>query len=176
MRRECGDCQLCCRLLPVKGINKPSNTRCQHQRHGKGCAVYHKPEKGFPWECGMWNCVWLQNDDAAELRRPDRAHYVLDIMPDYVTAQDPKFGEVRIPAVQIWCDPKYPDAHRDPELRAWLIRRTGFVGLVRFDGEKGLVLIPPYMMESSEWLEKAQGNVVGDHHSFAQVLEALSGA
>lgn len=177
MQRECGSCTLCCRLLPVKGINKPSNTRCQHQRHGKGCAVYHKLEKGFPWECGVWNCIWLQGGEfAADLRRPDRSHYVVDVMPDYVTAQDPKFGEVRIPAIQIWCDPKYPDAHRDSALRAWLIQRTGFVGLVRFDGEKGLVLIPPYMMDNGEWLEKAQGNVVEGHHSFGQVLEALSGA
>jgi hypothetical protein len=94
-------------------------------------------------------------------------------MPDFVTAQDPNKGEVRIPAVQIWCDPKFPDAHRDPELRAWLIRRTGFVGLVRFDGEKGLVLVPPYMMENGEWLEKSQGNVVEGNHSFGQVLQAL---
>jgi hypothetical protein len=163
--------------LPVKGINKPANTRCQHQRHGKGCAVYHKPQKGFPWECGYWNCVWLQGDDAAELRRPDRAHYVLDIMPDYVTAQDPKLGEVRIPCIQIWCDPKYPDAHRDPALRAWLIRRDGFVGLVRYSNDSGdFVLIPPYMMENGEWLEKRQGNVQEGNHSFGQILDALSGA
>jgi hypothetical protein len=174
--RTCGGCTKCCSLVPVKELNKPSNTRCKFQRTGKGCAVYHRPEKGFPWSCGAWNCVWLQSGDAGDLRRPDRSGYVIDIMPDYVTAQDAKHGEIRIPAVQIWCDPKFPNAHRDPELRAWLIRRTGFVGLVRYDGENGLVLIPPYMMENGEWLEKAQGNVVEDHHSFGQVLEALSGA
>jgi hypothetical protein len=173
MRRECGDCTLCCRLLPVKGINKPSNTRCKFQRH-TGCQVYHQPGKGFPWECGAWNCVWLQGGKfAADLRRPDHARYVVDVLPDYVTAQDRNAGEIRIPAVQIWCDPKYPDAHRDPALRAWLIERTGFVGLVRFDGEKGLVLVPPYMMENGEWLEKSQGNVVEGNHSFGQVLQAL---
>lgn len=176
MNCECGSCTLCCRLLPVKGINKPANTRCQHQQTGKGCRVYHRPEKGFPWECGLWNCIWLQGDDAMPLRRPDRSHYVIDVMPDYVTAQDSKLGEIRVPAVQIWCDPKFPDAHRDPELRAWLIRRTGFVGLVRLDSDDGIVLIPPYMMELREWLERRQGNVVEGHHSFDQVLQALGSA
>jgi hypothetical protein len=176
MKRECGDCNLCCKLLPVKEVNKPANTRCKFQRHS-GCQVYHKPEKGFPWCCGAWNCIWLQGGKfAADLRRPDHARYVIDVLPDYVTVQDPNRGEIRIPAVQIWCDPKYPDAHRDPALRAWLIQREGFVGLVRFDGEKGLVLIPPYMMDTHEWLERTQGTVQEGHHSFAQVLEALGGA
>jgi hypothetical protein len=175
MKRECGSCTLCCRLLPVKGVNKPANTRCKFQRHS-GCQVYHKPEKGFPWECQLWECAWLQGNDTGNLRRPDRSHYVLDIMPDFVTAQDPKLGEIKIPAVQIWVDPKFPDAHRDPALREWLIRRTGFVGLVRFDNENGMVLVPPYMMDTGEWLEKTHGNVQEGNHSFAQVLEVLGGA
>lgn len=177
-KRQCGDCQLCCKLLPVKEINKPATTRCQHQRHGKGCAVYHKPEKGFPWSCAAWSCVWLggADADAAKLSRPDRSHCVIDVMPDFVTAQDPNVGEVRIPAVQIWADPKYPDCHRDPELRAWLIRRTGWVGLVRFSGEDAIVLIPPYMMGTGQWLEKRSSNYREDTHSFGQILEALGGA
>jgi hypothetical protein len=174
MKRECGDCQLCCKLLPVKGINKPALTRCPHQRHHKGCAVYHKPEKGFPWECGLWNCAWLQNIDAAELRRPDRSNYVIDVMPDYLTAEGADGQNIVLPAVQIWADPKYPDCHRDPELRAWLVRRRGFVGLVRYGAYDAITLIPPYMMENGEWLEKRNGNVLEKTHSFGQVLEALS--
>lgn len=176
MNRECGDCQLCCRLLPVKNvINKPALTRCKHQRHGKGCAVYHKPEKGFPWECGAWSCVWLQGGDAAELRRPDRSHYVIDIMPDFVIKTDPDGTKTTIPVVQIWCDPKYPNAHRDPALRAWLMRRRGLCGLVRYGNDDTILIVPPHMNETGEWFEKG-GNVRGESHSFGQVLEALSGA
>lgn len=75
--------------------------------------------------------------------------------------------------MQIWADPKYPDCHRDPELRAWLARRTGWVGLVRLGGEDAIVLIPPYMMATGEWLEKTSGNYAEDTHSFGQVLSAL---
>lgn len=173
LSRTCGSCQLCCRLLPVKGINKPALTRCQHQRHGKGCAVYHKPEKGFPWECGLWSCVWLTNNETGDLRRPDHSHYCVDIMPDYVTTEAPDGVKVVIPAVQIWADPKYPDCHRDPALRAWLLKRHGFIGLVRFSGDDAIALIPPYMMDNDQWLEKGSGLREEETHSFSDVLQAL---
>jgi len=174
MNRECGSCTLCCKLLPVKGINKPALKRCQFQRH-TGCTVYHKPEKGFPWECGLWNCIWLQGDDAANLSRPDRSHYVIDVMPDYVTAQEPDLGVIKIPVVQIWVDPKHPEAHRDPELRAWLLRRQGFAGLIRYGNEEAFVLFPPYMMNTHEWVEKRSGNLQKEKtHSFREVLTALN--
>ena len=174
MRRECGTCTLCCRLLPVKGANKPANTRCQFQQTGKGCRVYHKPEKGFPWECALWSCVWLQNDDAADLRRPDRSRYVIDIMPDFVTNQSADGEKIEIPVVQIWIDPKFPDCHRDPELRAWLIRRQGFCGLVRYGNDDALLIIPPYLNDTGEWIEKGS-NMREANHSFADVLKVLEG-
>jgi hypothetical protein len=175
MRRECGGCTKCCSLLPVKGINKPANTRCQHQRHHKGCAVYHKPEKGFPWECGLWECVWLQGHDTGDLRRPDRSGYVIDIMPDYVTNEQADGQKIVIPVVQIWADDKFPNCHRDPELRAWLIRREGFCGLVRYGNDDALLLVPPYLNDTGEWIEKGS-NMREKNHTFTQVLEALSGA
>ena len=120
--RQCGDCQLCCKLLPVKTLAKGAGVRCGHQRAHKGCAVYRRP--GMPAECALWVCRWLINDDAAVLRRPDRAHYVIDVVPDFVTLQEDETGKVQhIQVVQVWVDPGFPDAHRDPALRAWLNRR-----------------------------------------------------
>src|SRR5437879_280323 len=108
--RRCGGCTLCCRLLPMKArphadtmevvramiergigapkdftgmipdFDKPAGERCSHQRTGKGCAIYTKR----PFGCRFWNCAWLANADTADLRRPDRSHYVVDIAPDYV--------------------------------------------------------------------------------------------
>ena len=76
MTRQCGDCQLCCKLLPVPPLEKKAGQRCQHQKFGKGCTVYHS-RAGMPMECSIWNCRWLVNDDADELSRPDRVHYVI---------------------------------------------------------------------------------------------------
>lgn len=174
MSRECGSCTKCCSLLPVKGLNKPALQRCVHQRSHKGCSVYHQPEKGFPWECQLWSCVWLTNEDAAELRRPDRSGYVIDILPDYVSHEDSDGVKVVIPVVQIWTDLKHRDCHRDPALRAWLIRRNGFCGLVRYGNDDALLIIPPYLNDTGEWIEKGS-NMREENHTFKQVLAALNG-
>ena len=140
MTRQCGDCQLCCKLMPVAGIGKLAGVRCQHQKFGKGCAVYHKP--GMPPECALWNCRWLVNDDADELSRPDRAHYVIDVLPDFITVNDNATGMAQnIQVAQIWVDPSYPEAHRDPALRRWMFRRAqeGIAALIRFNAHDGFV-------------------------------------
>src|SRR5437660_3422800 len=127
--RQCGDCQLCCKLLPMKGgdkpqfsetiaqlvelgimtaadaramepdFYKPAGKRCPHQRHGKGCAIYARR----PFGCRFWNCRWLVNDDTAELSRPDRSHYVIDVSPDFVTLRHDDSGEPDVVSViQVW--------------------------------------------------------------------------
>lgn len=190
MTRTCGSCQLCCKLLPMradsrpggaiaamieKGVakpedfksmihefTKPAGERCPKQKHGKGCAIYTKR----PFCCRTWNCRWLVEDDVEGLPRPDHAHYVIDIVPDYVTAVDNQTGEkTQIPVVQIWVDPKYPDAHRDPALRAYLARRgevDRMGAIIRFNSRDGLTVFPPAMMENREWAEFT-GEFEADH-------------
>lgn len=172
VRRECGACQLCCKLLPVPPLGKGANERCKHQRFGKGCAVYHT--KAMPMECGLWNCRWLINDDAAELSRPDRSHYVIDLMPDYVTARFD--GEVRnIPVVQIWCDPHHRDAWRDPALRRWLFRRAqdGIAAIIRFDARDAITVFAPPFDIDGQWHEIA-GTASQTTHSFRDIEAALA--
>ena len=154
--RQCGECQLCCRLLPVPPLDKKTGQRCEHQKFGKGCAVYHT--RAMPSACELWNCRWVVNDDTDNLSRPDRSHYVIDIMPDYITLQNNDTGETfEIQVVQIWIDPKYPDAHRDPALRAYLLRRAeeGMAALVRLDARRAITLFPPSMVSGeppADWL------------------------
>ena len=164
MNRQCGDCQLCCKLLPVPPLGKKAGQKCKHQKFGKGCAVYHKP--GMPPECGLWNCRWIVSDDTAELPRPDRSHYVIDIMPDYITAQDDQTGMKQdIQVAQIWIDPKYPDAHHDPALRRWMVRRAeeGIAALVRFSSREALVVFAPPFDVNGEWHEIVSGTVEKEH-------------
>jgi hypothetical protein len=177
MKRQCGTCTLCCRLVPVRELEKPAGARCKFQRH-TGCQVYHRPNKGFPHACGFWSCKWLLNDDAADLSRPDRAGYVLDITPDFVTITDDGVPR-NIQVVQIWCDPKRPDAHRDPALRAWLERRylqNNVLGLVRYDNKQAIALFPPASAPDGQWHEVA-GSPEGlrPEHSIDEVAAALGG-
>lgn len=118
MTRRCGECTLCCKLLPVRELGKGANERCRFQSH-KGCRVYHQPRKGFPVSCSLWNCRWLVDPETTKLRRPDRSHYVVDIMPDLVRVDNNDTGESQeISVVVVWVDRAFPDAWRDPELLA----------------------------------------------------------
>jgi len=166
--RRCGACQLCCRLLPVPPLGKRGGERCRHQRHGKGCAVYHKA--GFPAACGLWNCRWLGND-AGDVSRPDRSHLVIDIMPDFVTVHDGEGGESREEVIQVWIDPKFPDAHRDPAFRAWL-EAEDMPALIRFSAMDGFLLVPPARTKDKEWMEI--GSAMHEMpHTVAEIVGAL---
>jgi hypothetical protein len=204
IERRCGDCQLCCKLLPMKrgayppehiaetvgkmiaaGIaeprdfagmtlefDKPAGERCPHQCV-KGCAIY--PRR--PFGCRFWNCRWLVNDDTAELRRPDRCHYVIDIMPDFVTAVDNGTGQRRtVQVVQVWIDPKHPHVHRDPALRAYLARRAeqGIAALIRFNERDAFVLLAPALSSDRQWHE-ITGGLAERQHTGKQILAALGG-
>lgn len=172
--RQCGDCQLCCKLLPVRSLAKLAGQRCSHQKHGKGCAVYGRLMRVSP-ECRLWSCRWLVENDTADLRRPDRSHYVLDVMPEFVTVRDDDTGHLEhIQVVQIWVDPRYPDAHRDPALRAYLERRAAdrIIGLVRWGSDEGMVLFPPSLSAGGVWIEK-HSNVRTAGHSVEELLTAL---
>jgi hypothetical protein len=176
MMRQCGDCQLCCKLLPVPPLEKKAGERCRHQKFGKGCAVYHKV--GMPPECAIWNCRWLVNDDTADLPRPDRSHYVIDIMPDFITSVDNETGERRnIQVAQVWIDPKHPDAHRDPALRRWMVRRAhdGIAIIVRYNAKDGIVIFAPPFDVNGQWHEITSGMQSVKTHTFNELLEALGG-
>jgi hypothetical protein len=172
--RRCGDCQLCCVLLPVRSVNKGAGERCKHQSHARGCKVYAELGRVSP-ECRTWSCRWLVNDDAADLRRPDRSHYVLDLIPDFVTLRNDATGEAQhIQVVQIWVDPKHRDAHRDPALRAYLERRAAenIIGLVRWDNEDAIAIFPPALSHDRQWHEASTKFRVKEH-SVEEVVAAL---
>lgn len=170
MTRECGDCSLCCKLVPVAELNKPAATKCKHQRHS-GCAVY----KRRPRSCAVWFCRWLINDDTADMSRPDRCHYVIDVMPDYVTLTEPGGEPIAVRIEQIWVDPKYPDAHRDPKLREYLLRRgkQGIAGLVRYDNKAGLVIFPPNMTANHDWHEITSPLNPESEHKPSEVMDLI---
>jgi hypothetical protein len=174
-RRECGDCQLCCRLLPVVALEKKGGEKCKFQKFHKGCTVYNTRQ--MPPECRLWSCRWLVNDDAGELGRPDRSHYVIDIMPDFITIVDEGGAKQHVQVVQIWCDPNHRDAHRDPALRAWLARRGEqcVAAIIRFAATgEALLVFPPQLSHDGQWHEVISPHAPERTHSFREIVEALS--
>jgi hypothetical protein len=175
--RQCGDCQLCCKLLPVPPLRKVAGAACRFQKFHKGCTVYRKPQ--MPPECAIWNCRWLVNDDTADLPRPDRVHYVIDVMPDFITINHDETGEKQnIQVAQVWIDPKHPDAHRDPALRRWMFRRAqdGIATIVRYNAKDAVVIFAPPFDAEGQWHEITSGMVSVKTHTFTETVAALGGA
>ena len=151
-RRTCGECTLCCKLLPVEEIDKEGFTKCQHLKFKVRCSIYNER----PVSCLMWSCAWLVNPtlQAAGLDRPSKSHYVVDTRADNFRIQvsDEVLNEY---ALQIWVDPNFPNAHRDPKLRKWLIKhhpRT--LIMIRLAPLRALLLVPPARSASGDWFER----------------------
>lgn len=202
MNRACNECSLCCKLLPMqknsedrypdtikfleqegilkpgehlsflRDFDKPGGHRCPHQRHRKGCAVYNIRPMG----CRVWSCRWLFDEDTAALRRPDRAHYVLDSSPDFVTSEDENGEQNVIPVMQVWLDPGFPDAYRDVDLYAYFAKQfhKGTAVLVRVTREESIFIIGPPMTDEWHELHTLQDPVEHTPARKAEVLQQMN--
>jgi hypothetical protein len=70
LKRECGPCSLCCKVLAVGAIPKGRGVWCKHaSRTGGGCKIY----EDRPGVCQRWSCAWLAGHTGfSETDRPDR--------------------------------------------------------------------------------------------------------
>jgi hypothetical protein len=154
--RRCGDCQLCCKLMPLRDATvhdgyKPANMKCTHQKFGVGCSIYAKR----PRSCAVFSCRWLTKHDTADQHRPDRAHCVIDPMPDTLDIANEDGTRDTITVCQIWVDPRYRYAFRDEPMRSFIERRgaEGIATLIRWDERAGLAVFPA-SITGSQWMER----------------------
>jgi hypothetical protein len=75
---ECGECTLCCTLLPIKELNKPMNTPCVHC--DKGCTIHATK----PMSCSEFYCAYRQNDKAHISMRPDKCGVIFEKLSDSI--------------------------------------------------------------------------------------------
>ena len=73
MPRECGTCTMCCKVMGIKEIDKPSGQWCPHCLPGRGCAIY----SDRPSECRTFNCDWLQAEALGPEWKPEKSKIVL---------------------------------------------------------------------------------------------------
>jgi hypothetical protein len=173
--RQCGACQLCCKLLPVPTLHKAAGTKCRHAKVGKGCTIY----ASRPGPCRTWSCRWLADRETAGMPRPDRCHYVIDLVTDYVRAVPNDGGPVLVfNVMQVWVDPAFPDAHRAPELRQYMLRMAEKYQLgtiVRFDSERAITIFPPPVSADRQWHEINDGKIEARNELERQVLVDFEG-
>lgn len=151
--RKCGHCNFCCIVVPVEQpLNKPGGVRCSYLKH-KGCSIYAQR----PDVCAAWKCAWLYQPEAKILQRPDLSGYAVDCALHEILVN----GEP-IQVIQVWVDPARREAHRAPELRAYLAlmaEKLKLPAIVRWpdataqEGQSAMVLFAPCMTETAEWGE-----------------------
>jgi hypothetical protein len=172
--RICGSCQLCCKLVPVPEIHKAAGTRCEHSKAGHGCTIY----AARPFACRTWSCRWLADPETAGMPRPDRCHYVIDLVLDYITAITDDGKETEVPVLQVWVDPAFPEAHRAPELRAYMLQMAAkhrLATIVRYDSRRAFMIFPP-PITGVGWIERTDGKIVSRDPIDVQVLEDFDAA
>jgi hypothetical protein len=96
-------------------------------------------------------------------------------MPDFIGCRNGDDGEVvNMPVVQVWVDPKFPAAHRDPALRRYL-GAIGQIAVIRYGSRKCMLLVPPSMTSDGEWMEREeQPQDSWVEHSAADVLAVMA--
>jgi hypothetical protein len=99
VKKACGDCTLCCKVMAIEELAKPASSWCPHCEPGRGCLIY----AARPTECRTYSCLWLLDDRLDQRWKPSKSRLVL------TTSQD---------GIEIRCDPGFPDAWRKEPFRS----------------------------------------------------------
>lgn len=142
MKKICGDCTLCCKMMGVKDLptgDKPPHKWCEFCDKKKGCTIYDaRPEM-----CRQFECVWLQDlvgvfpDDL----RPDRCRVVL---------QTTAGGE----GICAHCDPATPTTWQQAKIYKILLEvaRAGRPSSARAGDRYWVIGSTGYIEALPEWL------------------------
>ena len=75
-KNTCGECTLCCTLLPIEWLDKPASTTCVHC--DAGCLIHDTKDS----ECTSFECSWLQSNVDNPQLRPDKSGIVFEKTDD----------------------------------------------------------------------------------------------
>jgi hypothetical protein len=79
--RTCGSCMLCCTVMRVDELNKPSGVTCTHAVAGSGCAIHQQR----PRSCRRFFCGWRLDPNIDSLWKPEISGFVLTISLRYAS-------------------------------------------------------------------------------------------
>ncbi|MDA0654229.1 MAG: hypothetical protein O2905_05725 [Proteobacteria bacterium] len=142
--RVCGDCTLCCKLLPVAALDKPRFEWCRHCDKGRGCGIYDDR----PDACRTFACSYLVSPGLGDEWRPSVARFFLTF-------------EEEANRLGVHVDPGRKDAWRaEPyftQIRRWAATAAaaGEGQVVVWEGPVAIVILPG--------IEKKLGRVPAGH-------------
>jgi hypothetical protein len=86
-RRNCGKCNLCCKLLAIPELTKSDNVWCEHCEIGRGCNIY----ASRPQVCRSFDCRYIVDPTLSDEWNPAEAHFLLRAYENKLIVQvDPK--------------------------------------------------------------------------------------
>jgi hypothetical protein len=71
--RACGTCTLCCKIMRIEALQKPSGKWCAHCEPGRGCGIYETR----PAECRRFFCMWMYQPQIGPEWKPEKSKIVL---------------------------------------------------------------------------------------------------
>jgi hypothetical protein len=77
--RTCGTCMLCCTVMQVEELNKPSGITCSYAVAGSGCTIRDQR----PHSCRRFFCGWRLDPNIDSLWKPSICGFVLTISLRY---------------------------------------------------------------------------------------------
>lgn len=112
--RQCGECSLCCKVLDIPLIEKPSGEWCGNCRPGHGCSIY----QSRPPVCRSYECLWLFDQALGDEWKPSKSRMVLALL----SLDGGLLLDVNV-------DREYPDAWKQPPYYGQLKALTARVGV-----------------------------------------------
>jgi hypothetical protein len=86
--RRCGDCTVCCTVMPVTELAKPPYVTCSHCGPA-GCGVY----ESRPLTCRGWSCEWWTGRlGLTDSQRPDKLGVMFSYHPRFIVAHESRPG------------------------------------------------------------------------------------
>lgn len=79
MKRECGDCTICCTFARVPEFNKPERVTCT--KCASSCTIYNTRPKS----CATFECAWLQGKMSDD-DRPDKIGIMVEDYDKFIFA------------------------------------------------------------------------------------------
>jgi hypothetical protein len=124
MKRECGACSLCCRVMSVPEV-KQDHAWCRHAKPGHGCLIY----KSRPEPCRSFQCLWLLGIALADHWYPKDAKIVVHTI-----------HENDVDYIAFVVDPSYPNRWRE---EPWFsgIKEMAKVGIEGKLGKKWTTMV-----------------------------------
>jgi len=153
---------MCCKLLGVRSIGKPSGTWCTHCTAGRGCAIYH----ARPQECRDFICAWLKGPALDGQWKPSVCKFI-------VFAEHGKGLKLKVAV-----DAARPDAWRKEPFysyfKNWIAQNAmQDAALLVLIGNRAIAVLPDEDVELGGWSDDDRVVVTRTMTPFGMRLGAL---